>query len=97
MSGSWSDQPEVRPDYAGNCLWVGGAFLAAFMFLFALGLSGCVTPDQLYVEADRLTYEAVAPEYGAYLDADTKLSDKQKDRRHKTLESWKHRLDEAAE
>lgn len=43
-------------------------------------------------EADRLTYDAVAPEYSAYVAVDPRLTEAQKQRRFQTLRSWEAKL-----
>lgn len=48
---------------------------------------GC-TPVQAYVEADRATYEAIAPDHRAYVTNDPSLSSEQKTRRLDLLNSW---------
>lgn len=58
-------------------------------------LLGCCGLDARYVQADRLTYRAVAPEYEAYLAGDRGLSAEQQQRRRRTLAAWKDRLEEA--
>jgi hypothetical protein len=65
----------------------------AALFLCA---TGCAL-NQEYVKADRLTYEAVAPAYLKYLDADPALDQEQKDRRKRTVETWKLRISKAEE
>jgi hypothetical protein len=45
-----------------------------------------------YVKADRLTYDAIAPEYLRYVDADPGLTQEQKDRRHRTVDTWNLRI-----
>ncbi len=46
-----------------------------------------------YVEADRLTYEAIAPQFRAYVQADEKLDQPSKDSRMRLLDTWKMRID----
>lgn len=65
---------------------------------FALALtltlaSGC-TIAPAYVTADRATFDAIAPEYRAYVDADPELSLEKKTRRRGTIDSWDARLRE---
>ncbi len=55
--------------------------------------SGCTIAPS-YVKADRATYNAIAPEYRAYVDADPKLDQSEKTRRRGTLQSWDARLSE---
>ena len=70
------------------------------MFLLCVGclfLAGCPSVPDLYVEADRLTYEAIAPRYEKYLDDDTAIDDSTRDLRKNTLKSWDARLRAAEE
>ncbi len=57
---------------------------------------GCNVPGE-YVEADRLTYEAVAPRYIRYVEADPELAKPEKkdekDRILRTVQTWKLRID----
>lgn len=67
-----------------------------FALLVALFLSGagCAsTVSGSYVKADRETYEAVAPEYVAYIDSDTTLKPEDKAIKKRTIKSWKQRLE----
>jgi hypothetical protein len=57
-------------------------------FLLALLITGC----NLGAQADRATYEAIAPEYEAYVTADPLLTKEQKERRHQTIRSWEAKL-----
>lgn len=60
------------------------AVLATF---FAVAAPSC-TPVQAYVEADRATYEAIAPDHRMYVTNDPSLSQDQKTRRLDLLNSW---------
>jgi hypothetical protein len=63
--------------------------------VLALSSSGCATThDDSCARADRATYDAVAPEYAAYVAADPKLTAEQRDRRNRTVEMWKLRLED---
>lgn len=53
-----------------------------------LCLSGCAAPDRAFVRAERATYQAIAPEYTSYVDADERLSIEQKARRLRTVQTW---------
>ena len=46
------------------------------------------TPAQAYVDADRATYDEVAPDHEMYVRADPSLSAEQKARRLDLLKSW---------
>lgn len=56
--------------------------------------SSCGTP-QAYATADKLTYGAIAPEYRAYVLADPALTQDQKDRRLRSLTTWRKRFESA--
>lgn len=63
--------------------------------LFLLPLLVACSPGAGYVRADRETYNAIAPAFAAYVDADPALDSEQKKRRHETLHSWDARLTQA--
>lgn len=69
------------------------AFVALVVVL-AFVLAGCNVSKE-YVDADAATFAAVSPEYLEYIKADAKLTQEQKDRRNRTVESWKIRLERA--
>jgi hypothetical protein len=58
-------------------------------------LSSCAG-SSLQNRADQATYEAIAPEYQAYVTADPKLSEVQKARRIATVSSWRRRIEASA-
>lgn len=70
-----------------------GTLLVAMVCLAAL--ASC-TPTQVYVEADRATYEAIAPAHTRYVAADASLSPEQRQDRRDLLDTWRKRI-EAAE
>lgn len=57
-----------------------------------LFLPSCQGVAPAYVQADRLTHDAIAPEFAAYVKADEKLAESQKARRLALLASWDERL-----
>lgn len=63
--------------------------------LCGLLVASC-TPPQLYTKADRLTFDAIAPEYSSYVLTDGSLTQEQKDLRLLNVETWRKRI-EAAE
>ena len=65
----------------------GGASAWASTVL-ALCATGCAMPGAAFVRAERATFDAIAPEYRAYVAADERLSPGQKDRRLRTVETW---------
>lgn len=73
----------------------GYLFLIGFLFVAAMLLPGCGSIAKQYVEADRKTFDAIAPEYRKYVDADESLSDDEKKLRHATADSWGYRLEQA--
>lgn len=61
--------------------------LLALLLLVLPALPSCVVS-----EADLATCDAISPEYSAYVEADPALSDTQKARRHKTIQTWRVRV-----
>jgi len=59
-----------------------------------LVLSGCGL-DAAWVKAARETHDVVAPAHRAYVNADASLTADQKARRHRLLDSWGARIEEA--
>lgn len=59
----------------------------AILVAIVLTFSGCA-PSEAYRRADRLTFDAIAAEYSAYVAGDAALSSKQKERRLRTLRTW---------
>ena len=59
-----------------------------------LGLSAC-TPQVAYIEADRATFDAIAPAYLGYVRTDGSLSDEQVMRRSRLVDSWRIRIEQA--
>lgn len=70
-----------------------GAGPALAPVLALLLLAGC-SPGRGYVQADRLTYDAIAVEYLGFVDASA-LDAEKKSRRHETVRSWAARLEQA--
>jgi len=64
-------------------------FIPLLLLLASCGIS------QEYVKADRQTYDAVAPEFRAYVEADPKLDADKKAVRVHALETWDLRLKKA--
>ena len=58
-------------------------------YVLLLGLPSCFLPP---TEADVLTYQAIAPEYAAYVKVDPKLTPEQVANRLDTVESWRIRV-----
>tara|TARA_A100001201_G_scaffold127423_1_gene112166 strand:+ start:252 stop:482 length:231 start_codon:yes stop_codon:yes gene_type:complete len=67
-------------------------FCAVAAFVLLTGCEGISVADA-YVKADRLTYDAIAPSYRAYVEADEKLDAPSKASRIRLLETWKLRID----
>lgn len=55
----------------------------------------CTSPSNTYVMADRATFEAVAFEYEGYVNADDAMDQEAKDRRMRTIDTWRRRLESA--
>jgi hypothetical protein len=60
-----------------------------------LSLGSCGALEQQYVQADRATYNAIAPAYRAYLQADPLLTPDARLMRLDTVESWRVRIESA--
>lgn len=58
-------------------------------------LCGCegISVADAYVKADRLTYDAIAPSFRAYVEADEKLDAPSKASRIRLLETWNLRIE----
>lgn len=67
------------------------------IILLLLTCQACASVPELYVDADRATFDAVAPEYTRYIESDADLDDGQKDRRLRTLDTWERRIQAAEE
>jgi hypothetical protein len=70
---------------------------AALALVLLMG-AGCCTTDIIrkdYVAADRATYDAIAPAYRNYVNADPTLSPDEKKRRNRTVDTWDFRLKQA--
>ncbi len=59
-------------------------------------LSGCRGVPEAWQEADRATYQAIAPEYLRYIGADPALSEDARQLRRVTVETWRIRTETAA-
>lgn len=66
--------------------------LTVLFLLTCLFLPGCAGVPDLYVEADRATYNAVGPRHLKYLENDQSLDDDTRDLRKNTIASWEARL-----
>jgi hypothetical protein len=66
--------------------------LAALILILCAGCAANTVPAD-WVAGDRATYNAVAPEHAAYIDADNTLTLEQKQRRKNTLETWRVRVE----
>lgn len=73
--------------------------LRIFGASIVLSICGCGTTGAViradYVQADRATYEAIAPEYLRYVQADSALDAEERIRRERTLTTWRLRLEQA--
>jgi hypothetical protein len=71
------------------------AIVLALLLLSAPGCATLTAPQGPYVASDRATYDAIAPEYRAYVATDPNLNPEQRARRERTLETWRLRLEDA--
>lgn len=73
--------------------------LRTSVLMLMLTAAGCCSTTDLirkeYTAADRATYEAVAPTYLQYVDADASLDSDEKKRRARTITTWRLRLEQA--
>lgn len=69
------------------------SLVIALLCLFA---AGCAVSKE-YIKADKATFDAVTPEYLKYVEADSALDREQKDRRKRTVATWKLRIEKAGE
>lgn len=68
------------------------------ILLFLLSLLGCGSLQEEYVEADRQTYEVVAPQIEKWLQWEPALTLQDQDAIedwHRKLRSWKFRIEKA--
>lgn len=73
-----------------------GITLVGVIFMLA-ATCGCTSPAKEYIKADRLTYEAIAPEFLKYVKDDPNLDDLSKDVRATNLTAWLMRIKKAEE
>lgn len=83
-----------------STVYVGGTVLALVGMavigaVILLTMSGCASIDKAYVAADRVTYEAIGPEYTGYVNRDPDLREWEKSLRVSNVESWEDRITEA--
>ncbi|QOV90904.1 hypothetical protein [Humisphaera borealis] len=76
--------------------------LVLLLILPALALvGGCSSiaaldqPTPTWLQADRATYDAITPDYRDYIAADTTLDELRRERRLRTVETWRIRLEDA--
>jgi hypothetical protein len=74
---------------------VNGLLLALGLGLLLATAGGCQGATAPYLAADRATLDAVGTDYEAYVDRDPSLTLDQRRRRHRTIDSWRFRLDAA--
>jgi hypothetical protein len=66
--------------------------MKTIVLLAVLSLSACTAPVP-FVVASRATYDAIAPEYLAYIEADANLAESSKQTRRNTLARWHEAID----
>jgi len=67
-------------------------FVAVAVLLMCL--SSC-TPATAYIEADRATFDVIAPDYLGYVRSDPALTLEQALRRSRLLDTWRIRIEQA--
>ena len=84
---------ETRPqDWRMNAALPFAPILLLLLLSQSSGCSALRVPAPDYVAADRATYDAVAPEYSAYVHADPSLDADEVARRDRTLQTWDARI-----
>ena len=73
-------------------MWVSAGISAALAVFALWALCGCA-PSREFYEASRAFYDVVAPEYGAYVEADEGLSEERKEDRRRRLRARRVALD----
>jgi len=63
------------------------------LLLICFLISGCGTLNADYVRADRDTFNAIAPSFKKYVEADESLTDDQVRDRLLTLDTWNKRIE----
>lgn len=76
-------------------MFLRGLLVPCLVVVVATLLGGCAISKE-YVAADQETFDAVAPEYLKYVAEDAKLDQAAKDRRARTVSSWKLRIDKVS-
>ena len=80
---------------------IGGMAYCGFGLAIVLTIiaffTGCASIDKAYVEADRMTYEAIGTEYVEYVNQDDNLREWEKTLRSENVKSWASRIAEAEE
>ena len=95
-AGPGRDDDLRPPPSARTQNWRMNGTLLSLLLLLSLDCTGCSVlnpPQGTYLAADRATYDAVAPEYAAYVANDQQLDDEERARRRRTLETWRLRLE----
>ena len=64
------------------------------LFCLLVGSTGCTVAEH-YVEADQETKEFVVPDWTKYFEADSTLTEDQKQLRRLLIQSWERRIEEA--
>ena len=93
-----ADDPDVpRQNWRSNAWLLGGLVLLVPLLggCAGGGVNPFAAPNPHYVVADRATFEAVSPEYSAYVAADANLDAEQVARRQRTVATWRKRIEEA--
>ena len=84
---------ETRPqDWRMNAALPFAPILLLLPLTQCNGCAALQPPAPDYVAADRATYDAVAPEYAAYVHADPGLDEEDRERRDRTIATWDARI-----
>lgn len=69
--------------------------LAIYLGILVTGC-GCPISMPAYIQADEATFQAVEPDYRKYIE-ESDMSEEDKKRRSRTLQTWKNRIHNAKE
>lgn len=66
----------------------------AVVVISMLSSGGCTSPKSAWVEADRALYNALSPMIPLWVEADTMLTDLQREDYHQLMQAWKMALED---
>ncbi len=78
---------KVYPNAAVNAVSATAITAAIVFAIVVICLSGCSVVNQGLLESSQAFYDAVAPEYGAYVENDNRLDEDERENRKRTIRS----------